>query len=172
MRICITKDRLVEYTIEGTKNAQVFDVDRQLGLLRVSRQIYSETATLVYRLNTFFFDEYDKLSAFRYGLKQAHWEASCTIAISVPLARKMYTPLPPTPPGQRAARHSGGSCYVRIAKDIFALYHFGHAGVCTLGHMFQFLRTIVVDKGGQTDRFEDVLNMVRKVEGSSKVLLE
>jgi hypothetical protein len=171
MRICITKDRLVEHTTDSTRHTQVFDTDRQLGLLRVSRQIYAETATSAYRLNTFFFDEYDKLSVFRYGLKQAHWEVLCTIAISVPLARKMYTPLPPTPPGQRAARHSGGSCYVRTTKNIFALYHFGHAGICTLGHMFQYLRTIVVDKGGQTDRFEDVLNMVRKVEGSINVVL-
>jgi hypothetical protein len=171
MRICITKDSRVEYTIEGTRHTQVFDADRQLGLLRVSRQIYAETATSVYRLNTFFFDDYDKLSTFRYGLKQAHWKALCTIAISVPLARKMYTPLPPTPPGQRAARHGGGSCYVRIAKNIFARYHFGHARICSLGHMFQYLRTIVVDKGGQTDRFEDVLNMVRKVESSMNVVL-
>ena len=162
------KDSRVEYTIEGTRHTKVFDTDRQLGLLRVSRQIYSETETSVYRLNTFFFDEYDKLRVFRSGLKQAHWEALCTIAISAPLARKMYTP---SPPGRRAARRSGGSCYVRIAKNIFALYHFGHAGICTLGHMFQYLRTIVVDKGGQTDRFEDVLNMVRKVECSMNVVL-
>jgi hypothetical protein len=99
------------YVENGTTFVTRFDVDLQLGLVRTSRQLYSEasltckrlrrttaceTSTefvhqhLVYHNNTFSFDTYSEMARFRLSLRDAQLGAVRTIAISPELLRELH----------------------------------------------------------------------------------
>jgi hypothetical protein len=54
----------------------------KFALTRVCRQIYSETATLVYSENTFTFVDANKFATFKYARKQAQLDAMRTIRMN------------------------------------------------------------------------------------------
>lgn len=92
MRVYLKSGHRAEYAIEGTKEIHEFSIDRHLGLLRASREIYSETGATFYRMNVFFFNDYRVLARFRDLMKRAHWEALRAIAVSVPFVQIMHAP--------------------------------------------------------------------------------
>ncbi|KAF2035981.1 hypothetical protein EK21DRAFT_84362 [Setomelanomma holmii] len=173
MCVYLTKGH-VEFAPTGSKIKLTFDADLHLGVLRVCRQIYSETATTVYRMSTFHFDDYDKLSAFRYDMKRAHWEVFDTIGISFELARKIYAPpYPPPPPrGRRVMTHGQMWIPWRPPVDLFATPPNARGEYLKLSQMFPQSWTIIVDGEGRNHGVEDVLGRVQSAEPDRGVVLE
>jgi hypothetical protein len=78
-----------ERTIRCLSTSKIYDGGEEpvpwrqkFALTRACRQIYSETATLVYSENTFTFVNAKKLAIFKDALKQAQLEAMRTIRIN------------------------------------------------------------------------------------------
>ncbi|KAH7069301.1 hypothetical protein FB567DRAFT_614836 [Paraphoma chrysanthemicola] len=113
-----------QYPVQRTKSTRAYGLvhsrraSRPLSLLRVSRQVYSDTALLSYHLTTFIFGNYNNLRAFQLALKQPQLAAVEVVVISIPLARQMY--VPPPPPRQHAAMQASG---VRIGGHCVRKWH-------------------------------------------------
>jgi hypothetical protein len=123
IRVYSESDCKSEYAVKGSKDVQKFDFDRQLALPRVCRQIYPEVGTDFFRLNIFALVDRDALRHFRQNLKRAHWRVVQSVAVTMPLARQLYTPPSPPPPSPRRRRILAGKASHRFRPSLLGKVH-------------------------------------------------
>ena len=165
MRIYFQDGHRVEYSIDGATETNKFELDRQIALPRVCRQIYSETGANFYRFNVFSFEDYPSLDRFRLRMKRAQWEALRTIAVSVPLVMKIH---PPSPPGRRMLAEGYKGCAHPRRRDGFTLY----GPWRSFSRMFHELHTVIVYGDVAQAESTKALEVVKRTEGTKVFVFE
>lgn len=78
-----------KYVENGSNTTSAFNADRQLGLIRTCRQLYSEAGLVFFRENTFSFDDYNAIDCFGDTLGMPN-SVPCRISVSRLRSFEMY----------------------------------------------------------------------------------
>jgi hypothetical protein len=143
MRIYLNGWTRAQYSIDGAKDIHDFDLDRQLALPRVCRQIYVETGANFYRFNVFCFLDEWALLHFRRDRKRAQCEALRTISVPVKLV----------------------ILFLLASNEYWTSWR-------SFGEMFSGLETVIVYGGATQDESGMALDIVRRKESVGNIVLE